>query len=293
MQEKVKVAVVQTSGVGYENREENLLFTLNKIEELGGQGLDLIVFPELGLTGFVKEFTPEEKETYWREAAEPIPGPTTNRLAEAAKKYGISLVVGMAERAEVQGEIYNVAVLISKTGEVHVTRKVHLPQIEKFYFTPGPEPEVIETPFGKIGLVICYDVFFPEISRVLAAKGAEILVVIGSIWKGGKEGGVGDGENKRRIFQTAPLMRALENGCHVIFCNASGRHYMGKNVGYWSRFGESKVISALGEILAESTHDREDVLVTELNFKSILRARSIYPFFMDRKPSAFQSLTKN
>jgi predicted amidohydrolase len=231
--EEIRVSVVQFEPKPFREKEENAEFHIENIKKLGDDN-DLIIFPELSLTNFF-ETGPNARLNYWEEA-EPLDGKYVKMIMEAAKQKDVHVIFGMAEKTDRDVYLYNSAILLAPEGIKGVFHKMHLPRHEKFFFMPGGEPEVFDTRLGKIGISICYDMFFPETSRVLALKGAEIIVNIGSVWKGGSKGGIGSGstelgESKERFFDLMPVMQALHNQVFFISANCSGKWNGGEEVG--------------------------------------------------------------
>ncbi len=175
MKEKIKVAIAQICS-NRENKETNL----RKIEDFTvrakDQAADLVIFPELSLTGYVLH-----DQLY--ESAEAIPGPSTKRIAEIAKKTGLHIIFGIPELSgQTKATLFNTAVLVGPKGVIGKYRKMYLPTHsvfeEKRYFRPGYQVAAFNTPIGNIGLIICYDIFFPEICRLTRLKGANLIVCI-------------------------------------------------------------------------------------------------------------------
>ncbi len=174
----VRVAALQTDPqVGLGNKEKNLADTLNRIEEAAREGAQLVVLPELANTGYSFD-TREEAYAH----AEPVPqGPTCQAWISSAKKNGVYVVAGLAESDDVR--LYDTAVLIGPEGYIGRYRKTHLWNREKLIFTPGSEYPVFETRIGRIGLLICWDIWFPEVARILAAQGADVICSVNNwVW---------------------------------------------------------------------------------------------------------------
>ena len=175
MLEKVNVALAQIScKVG--DKRHNISVMKKNIRQAKEKGANLVIFPELSLTGYLNRDLAYE-------LAEPIPGPSIHSLEEIAKKENIYIVFGMPEQSEkAHAVLYNTAVLLSPAGLIGKYRKMHLPTHsvfeEKRYFRLGYEAPVFETEIGKMGLTICYDMFFPEISRLLKLKGSQLIICI-------------------------------------------------------------------------------------------------------------------
>jgi predicted amidohydrolase len=288
---RLKTALVQFDPQPVNHKAENLAYHLQKIDELARDGCQLIVFPEMSLTGFFVHKSGERRR-HWEEDAEAINGAMIQAICKKTLEFGVYVIVGMAEQDQRAYDTYNSLVLVGPEGVIGVTRKLHLPGAEKLYYKKGDIGEVYDTPIGKIGMMICYEVFFPEVSRVLAQRGAEILIAPSSIWKGGSNGGVGAGESKQRLFEMTPVIRAIENQAHFLLCEASGGQFMGEAFGRWERFGKSKIVNAQGEIVAESTVNEEDIIIGDLTNESLLKSRSDYMFFTDREPGRYSDLVK-
>jgi len=294
MKDLVDVAVVQFEPAPYDQKGKNLEYLLSKVAELGKKNHELIVFPELSISNFFKH-GPGARKDYWEKASEEIPGESISRIIEVAAEVNSHVVVGIASRTEKKYYMHNSSVLLGPNGVVGVAHKLHLPQFEKFYFMPGGEPEVFNTPLGKIGLMVCYDFFFPETARILGLKGAEIIVMIGSIWMGGAKGGgiggiAGLDACKKRFVDYLPICQALENQAHFIEADAGG----GLDVGFgpWKRLGRSKIVNCLGEIVDSVDHAEEAVISAKLKNEDLALQRAGFNIFMDRVPSAYTRIGK-
>lgn len=297
MKENLKVVCVQAETYGVYDKEKNIQYHVDKILSLKDEKPDLVVFPELSISGYIRESNPENRRDYWDYGAETVPGPATDRIIAAAREVGCYVIFGIAERTAATMAPYNSAVLVGPEGFIGVERKIHLPLIEKDYFLQGTEPQVFNTAIGKIGIIICYELFFPEPARMVAVKGAEICVFIGFVavrdakeTAEGKGGGVGIGEEKQYLFNTAPRIRALENQVCFVACTAGGKHDMGGSTGLWQRAGHSKIINNLGDILAESQLDSEDLVIGTLKAADLRLGRAAYPMLKDRRPWMYGSL---
>jgi len=179
MREKVEVAAVQMD-IAWLDPEKNLEKMLSFIERIHREkDVDLIVFPELANTGYIKERDKEFGKQYLKKA-EKIPGPFTEALGEAAKKHGLYIISGFCElHPEIPATVYNSALMMNPKGEiVGVHHKLHIPGEENHYFYPGSTTDVYRTDLGNIGMNVCYDAIFPELSRILALKGAEIICAV-------------------------------------------------------------------------------------------------------------------
>jgi predicted amidohydrolase len=222
-------------------REENLARMVEYIDAVADKSPHLIVFPECALSGYALN-----RMEAWM-MAEPIPGPSTEAIHEACKRKSVYAVFGLIESAG--SKTYNSAVLIGPEGVVGKYRKTHLPfQGVDRYVDPGDtpyEPAVLN--IGRIGILICYDIFFPETVRVLTLKGAELIVVPAN-WAKGVE----------FYVDHIVFTRALENHVNLIAVNRVGKE------GVFKFYGESRIVDPYGKMLAEASFD-ESVLYAELN----------------------------
>jgi len=256
-----KLALAQIKSVPGSKRE-NMKKVEKAVLDATRRECDLVIFPELSLTGYVL------KDLVYI-LAEEIPGTSTSKLEELAKTYGIYIIAGMPERDKDTKMIYNSAVLVGPEGLVGVYRKKHLPTYglleEGRYFKPWRgDVEVFETSIGKIGMLICFDVFFPELPRILALKGAQMLAVISAA-----------PDVSRQFFQTFIHARALENTIFVAYVNTVG---FCDGIGF---FGGSHVRAPLGQLIASAKLYEEDLVVVDVDYEEITRARSIRPILKD------------
>ncbi len=245
---------------------------------------DLVVFPELVNIGYIHGEAASLDEEFAKKyisAAETVPGPTTKILGEAAKRYGVHVVAGMAQaHSVIQGLLYNSSVLIGPDGHViGVHHKMHIPRVEKHYFVEGNTAEVFDTPLGKIGMQVCYDDRFPELARVLTLKGAEIIT---AVFAGHSFGGklVAD------QFQHRCFTRAQENAVFYVACNRSG---VEKEAVY---LGHSAIGAPNGELIAQSATIEEEVVRAEMHATKLLDARVFISVFRDRRPEMYGEIVR-
>jgi predicted amidohydrolase len=276
MKEKVEVAAVQMD-IAWLEPEKNLEKMIRWIEKIYQEkAVDLIVFPELANTGYIRERNKEFGRDYFKKA-EKIPGPFTEALGEAAKKYGVYVISGFCElHPEIPGSVYNSAVMISPKGEiVGVHHKLHIPGEENHYFYPGTTVHVYKTQLGNIGMVVCYDAIFPEISRVLTLKGAEIICAPFNRPKR---------PSYDSLYHVAAL-RAYENRIYFVACNRVGKEV--------SEFlGRSAIAGPDGVILIRSEGEEEEVLYATFYEDKILEERAFFPIFADRRPELYQEIVQ-
>ncbi len=295
MLNNIRTAVVQFEPKSFKEKQYNAEFIIDKIKSLGDEK-DLIVFPELSLNNFF-EIGPDSKKEYWNHAETINNSKEIAEITGLAKKKNVHIVIGASEKSERIGDLYNSAILITPEESRFIYRKIHLPGNEKFYFTAGNEISVFDTKLGKIGLCICYDLFFPEIARILAIKGAEIIICICSVWKGGSKGGIGSGDNKLAIskdimFDLLPVIHASSNQTFFIEANGCGKLFAGKDLGYWERMGKSKIVDPFGNVLAKAG-DSTEVIEAELKYDDLLAQRTGFNFFMDRIPWKYKDISEN
>lgn len=291
MKEIVKASMVQFAS-DWLQPEKNALRMKAFAEAEAKAGQELIVFPELCNTGYITPLEVEEPCGYpgmtyaefaaaYMRAAETVPGPTTEALSEVTRKYGAYVVVGMAQKHPlIPFTLYNAAVLIGPGGILGVHHKMHIPLNEKQYFYPGATAEVFKTELGAIGMQVCYDGRFPEITRLLALKGAEIVC---SLWCVPAIFTVPDAENSLK-YRT--YTRAQENGLYFLSCNRSGTE--GKTV----MLGRSVVCAPDGAPIAMSQTSDEEVIRAELTEERLLRYRSKLSIFRDRRPELYGEICR-
>lgn len=275
MKDKLKVAVAQVD-VKLFDMEANIQKIKDSVQSACiKEKPDIIVFPELSSTGYIKGRDKEFGLKYIK-CADKIPGKFTNALGDIAKTFGVYLVSGMCEAHPViPGALYNSAVVINPEGEIAgIHRKVHIPGYEKHYFIPADTNDVIHTDIGTIGLGICYDNQFPELTRNYALKGAEILVMLWNMPSFSNEGS---------ILHNLTSVRAFENRMYAVSCNRVGENNDIKFFGY------SAVSDPLGRLIA-SANEEETILFATLDNNMILRERAQMPIFRDRRPDLYGKL---
>ena len=270
MLKEINVALAQIScEVGDKNHNINKM--RQKVEEAKKRDANIIIFPELSLTGYLTRDL-----TY--ELAEPIPGPSVKLLEETAKKENIHIIFGMLERSEkARAAIYNTAVLLSPKGFIGKYRKMYLPTHsvfeEKRYFRLGYQAPVFETKIGKLGLIICYDVFFPETSRLLRLKGAQFIICISA-----------SPARRQRFFEVLTTARAIENTVFLAYVNLVG---VENGLQFW---GGSRIIAPSGSIITQAKYDEEDLVTGSIDYADLERTEAFVPTLRDLRPELFSSL---
>lgn len=253
------------------NKKVNLQKMEKYVEQARKKEAKLIVFPELATTGYTLR-----DQIY--ELAETIPGTMVTALEKIAKRGGMYIIFGMPELSEkTQMVIYNTAVLIGPEGYVGKYRKMHLPTHsvfeEKRYFRQGYSPQVFETEIGKLGMIICYDVFFPEVSRLLRLKGAQFLVCISA-----------SPAVRRHFFETLTVARAVENTVFLAYVNLVG---IENGLQFW---GGSRLIAPNGKIIVQAKYNEEDMIIGTVDYSSIKPVEAFVPTLRDIRPEIFQEL---
>lgn len=266
----MRIALVQFEGA-LGDVEGNVSKAVAQIAEAAGQGADMVVLPELFSTGYHLD-TVGPKMTEYAAMDES----TIEALSAAAREHGCYVVAGLAMLRGLTGVPFNSAVFIDRNGCVQGSfDKVHLWALERFYFRSGNEFPVFETEFGKVGIIICYDLGFPEAARILALRGAE-LIVCPSAWC------VEDMD----VWHTNVPCRALENTCFVAAVNRFGREgddlYMP---------GHSMVCNPRGHKIAYVEDEAETILYADIDFDEVRTHRVTSPYLRDRRPDAYDGVT--
>ena len=287
----MKIGIIQQSNTA--DRAANVAKLEQNIRVCAAKGAELIIMQELhnGL------YFCQTEDTAVFELAETIPGPSTESFGILAKELGVVLVLSLFEK-RTAGLYHNTAVVIEKDGTIAGKyRKMHIPDdpayYEKFYFTPGDLGfEPIQTSLGKLGVMVCWDQWYPEAARLMAMAGAEILIYPTAI---GWESTDTDDEKLRQMFawQIAQRAHAVANGMHVVACNRTGYEPDPSGVTNGIQFwGNSFVAGPQGEILAQASNDDDENMIVDIDLSRSETVRRIWPFFRDRRIDAFSDLTK-
>ncbi|WP_423820917.1 carbon-nitrogen hydrolase [Salinisphaera sp. SPP-AMP-43] len=268
----------------------NLATAEDYIARAGAAGARLVLLPELHNTPY---FCQREDPAVF-DYAEAIPGPSTERLAAAAKAAGVVVIASLFER-RAPGLYHNTAVVLDADGKLAGRyRKMHIPDdpeyYEKYYFTPGDLGfEPIDTSIGRLGVLVCWDQWYPEAARLMALAGAELLIYPSAI---GWDDATDDGAEQARqlaAWQGVQRGHAIANHLPVITSNRVGvEGEAGTEIRFW---GHSFVYGPQGETLAEAG-DKAELLQAELDLHRTETLRRIWPFFRDRRIDAFDDLTR-
>ena len=257
--EEFKVAIAQMD-IKLGDKESNLKKASEVVSEAAKQGADFVCLPEYFSTGGAFEQFSELKE--------PIPGDTADKLGAIAEENGVHLVASMLEGVE--DKLYNAAVLLGPNGELLAKqRKIHLFLEEQTCVSNGADFTIADTKFGKVGLMVCYDTIFPEVSRELALQGADIIFVPAN-WP----------DPFSSQWQLATSARALDNQAWLVAANRVGTD------GKFTYFGKSRVVSPYGESVVEAGNG-EEIITTMIDPKVTEGFKNIVDFMKDRQPGAY------
>lgn len=272
MSKGIDVALAQISCI-VGNKEHNIDLIERNVSEAKKRGADLVIFPELALTGYVNR-------DLLYELAEPIPGPSIRYLEEIVIKENIHVVLGMPERSEkARAVLYNTAALLGPTGLIGKYRKLYLPTHsvfeEKRYFRPGYQAPMFKTDIGNLGLTVCYDVFFPETTRLLRLRGSQLMICISA-----------SPDMRRKFFEVLTAARAIENTVFLAYVNLVG---LEDGLQFW---GGSRIIAPNGDILVQAKYSEEDLVVGRIDYADLERAEAVVPTLRDLRPELFALLKK-
>jgi len=233
------------------------------------QRVDLVVFPELVTTGY-------ECGVQFVDLAERVPGPAVNLIAQRASDYGTHVLFGMVAKERVESILYNAAVLVGPDGEViGQYNKTHLRGEERLAFRPGFRYQVWETEFGNVGVMLGWDLAFPEVARGLSLDGAEILCVCAD-WE----------SPNADEWRTYVLSRAYENAVYVAAANRVGEEYS------YTFFGDSMVVGPRGHIYGVLDTAEEGYIVARVDLDEVKRYREEFQFFQCRQPQSYRAVVK-
>ena len=287
---KFAVALVQMA-MGADTKG-NLEKGLDSVREAARRGANVVCLPEL----FRSRYFCQREDTAFFDLAEPLPGPTTDALCDAAKEAGVVVIAPVFER-RAAGVYHNSAAVIDADGAVAgVYRKMHIPDdpayYEKFYFTPGDLGfRAFDTRAGRIGTLICWDQWYPEGARLTALAGAAVLFYPTAIgWHPHEK--EAHGARQRDAWRTVQRGHAVANGVYVAAANRVGHEAPeggGAGIEFW---GSSFLCDPQGEVLAEASPDREEILLGEVDLDRIEDVRRNWPFLRDRRIDAYGEITR-
>jgi N-carbamoylputrescine amidase len=287
----MKTGIIQQANSG--NREENISRLESKIRILAAQGAELILLQELhnGL------YFCQTEDTALFDQAETIPGPSTNRFGRVAAELKVVIVLSLFEK-RAPGLYHNTAVVMESDGTIAgVYRKMHIPDdpayYEKFYFTPGDQGfQPIDTSVGRLGVLVCWDQWYPEAARLMALAGAELLIYPTAIgWESSDN--AEEQQRQRDAWITIQRGHAVANGLPVIAVNRTGYEAdPSEETGGIRFWGSSFVCGPQGELLWQAGCDEETALIVEIDKQRTEEVRRWWPFFRDRRIDAYGELTR-
>lgn len=283
---KVKIGTVQMSCV--KDKTTNLNKAIEKVKEAAKKGAQIVCLQELFTSLYFCDV--EDYDNF--DLAESIPGPSTDALSMVAKEYGVVIIASLFEK-RTAGLYHNTTAVIDADGTyLGKYRKMHIPDdpafYEKFYFTPGDLGyKIFKTKFGKVGVLICWDQWYPEAARITALKGADILFFPTAIgWAASQDDETN--EDQYQAWQTIQRSHAVANGLPVVSVNRVG-YEQEEDMKFW---GGSFVTNAQGKLLYLASHHQEEVAVTEVDLQENDFFRKHWPFLRDRRIDSYAPITK-
>jgi len=271
-----------------DQKEENISKALDNIRQAAAKGGQIICLQEL----FASLYFCDQENYENFNLAEAVPGPTTERLSQLAKELNIVIIASLFEK-RAQGIYHNTTAVIDADGNyLGKYRKMHIPDdpayYEKFYFTPGDLGyKVFKTKYATIGILICWDQWYPEAARITSLMGAEILFYPTAIGWATDQNQETNNE-QYEAWQTIQRSHAVANGVHVVSVNRTGLEQNGA-MNFW---GGSFISNPFGRILFQATHDKEDISITEIDLSKTDQYRTHWPFMRDRRIDSYQPITE-
>ena len=292
--DKFKVGLIQMAASA--DPEKNLQRALDNVRDAAGRGAQVVCLPEL----FQTQYFCQREDAALFDLAEAIPGPTTAKLGELAKQLKIVLIASLFER-RAAGVYHNTATIFDANGSLlGLYRKMHIPDdplyYEKFYFTPGDLGfRAFDTTAGKVGTLVCWDQWYPEGARLTALQGANVLFYPTAIgWHPAEKAEFGEAQHD--AWRTIQRAHAIANGVYVAVVNRvgfetgdiRGNAAPGKGLEFW---GGSFLCDPFGRVVAEASHDKEEILVAEVDLRLLEETRRNWPFLRDRRIDAYAPIT--
>jgi N-carbamoylputrescine amidase len=292
--QKFRVGLVQMSCTP--NPEENMQCAIAHIHAAAKQGAQVICLPEL----FQTQYFCQREDTALFDLAEPIPGPATERLNEVARKLNVALIASLFEK-RAPGVYHNTAAVFDTDGTLlGKYRKMHIPDdplyYEKYYFTPGDLGyQAFDTGPGRIGTLVCWDQWYPEGARLTALQGANALFYPTAIgWHPAEKAEFGKAQHD--AWRTIQRSHGIANGVYVAVVNRVGKENgdirghtaPGAGLEFW---GGSFLCDPFGVVIAEASHDREEILIGEIDLARIEEVRRNWPFLRDRRIDTYGQIT--
>jgi N-carbamoylputrescine amidase len=292
--EKFRVGLVQMSCGPEPN--DNLQKAIDRVAEATQRGAQVVCLPEL----FQTQYFCQREDTFLFDLAEPIPGPTTTKLSEVAHKHGIVLIASLFEK-RAPGIYHNTAAVFDTDGALRgIYRKMHIPDdplyYEKYYFTPGDLGfRAHDTQVGKLGTLVCWDQWYPEGARLTALQGASVLFYPTAIgWHPAEKAEFG--KTQHDAWRTIQRAHAIANGVYVGVVNRvgfetgniRGKSAPGQGLEFW---GGSFLCDPFGTVIAEASHDKEEILIGEVDLRKMEDIRRNWPFLRDRRIDSYAPIT--
>jgi N-carbamoylputrescine amidase len=283
---KVNIGLVQMSCSG--DKHANLQKAIEKIKEAAAKGAQIICLQELFTSLYFCDV--EDYDNF--KLGEAVPGPSTEALSKIAKEAGVVIIASLFEK-RAEGIYHNTTAVLDSDGTyLGKYRKMHIPDdpayYEKFYFTPGDLGyKIFKTKFANIGILICWDQWYPEAARITALMGADILFYPTAIgWATSQDEATNT--EQYNAWQTMQRSHAIANGVHVVSVNRVGLEQNGA-MKFW---GGSFVANPLGTILTKASYDKEEVIVQEIDTSKTGYYRTHWPFLRDRRIDSYEPITK-
>jgi N-carbamoylputrescine amidase len=276
--------------------EDNVQRAIGFVREAADKGAQVVCLPEL----FRTQYFCQREDTELFDLAEPVPGPTTQRLAEVAREKKVAVVASVFEK-RAPGVYHNTAAMLDADGTLcGIYRKMHIPDdplyYEKFYFTPGDLGyKTFDTAYGRVGTLVCWDQWYPEGARLTALQGASTLFYPTAIgWHPAEKEQYGVGQHD--AWRTIQRAHAIANGVYVAVVNrvghetgdVMGKSTPGKGLEFW---GGSFLCDPFGQVIAEAGHEREEILIGEIDLKKMEDVRRNWPFLRDRRIDSYAPIT--
>jgi N-carbamoylputrescine amidase len=272
--------------------DDNLRRALEAVREAAGRGAQVVCLPEL----FRTQYFCQREDASLFDLAEPIPGPTTTRLAEIARERKVAVIASVFEK-RAPGIYHNTAAVLDSDGALRgIYRKMHIPDdplyYEKFYFTPGDLGfKAFDTAYGRVGTLVCWDQWYPEGARLTALQGASVLFYPTAIgWHPAEKEQYGAAQHD--AWRTIQRAHAIANGVYVAAVNrvghetgnVMGRSSPGAGLEFW---GGSFLCDPFGQVICEASSGREEILVSEVDLKRLEDVRRNWPFLRDRRIDSY------
>jgi len=283
---KVKIGMVQMSCAN--DKQQNLQKAIDKVKQAAAKGAQIVCLQEL----FTSLYFCDVEDYEYFKLAEAIPGPSTEILSKLAAELNVVIIASLFEK-RAQGIYHNTTAVLDANGSyLGKYRKMHIPDdpayYEKFYFTPGDIGyKVFNTKFAKLGVLICWDQWYPEAARITALMGAEILFYPTAIgWAASQDEATNT--EQYNAWQTIQRSHAVANGVHVVSVNRVGFEQNGA-MKFW---GGSFISNPFGTILYQASHEKEEVITREIDTDKTDSYRTHWPFMRDRRIDSYQPIIK-